>query len=175
MEFETLSWDNYVFRQVTRDDCNIVHELLLELCDYENLHTEFKSTPEDLENILFNLKCGDAILVYDNESDEYIGVILLSYNYSTFKGKPGIFIEDCDASGSVSRQVEDPQGSSSEIDDIPFPHGHYLADTALRAVDRFLQRVHINLRKLRIASRAPLPMVDLPQSPPVTPSRYDTP
>ena len=56
MEFETLSWDNYVFRQVTRDDCNIVHELLLELCDYENLHTEFKSTPEDLENILFNLK-----------------------------------------------------------------------------------------------------------------------
>ncbi|MCR4553856.1 MAG: GNAT family N-acetyltransferase [Succinivibrionaceae bacterium] len=94
MEFETLSWDNYVFRQVTRDDCNIVHELLLELCDYENLHTEFKSTPEDLENILFNLKCGDAILVYDNESDEYIGVILLSYNYSTFKGKPGIFIED---------------------------------------------------------------------------------
>jgi GNAT superfamily N-acetyltransferase len=94
MKFETYTWNNYVFRQAAREDCSIVHELMLELSDYENMQSEFKSTPKDLENILFDLHCGDAILVYDNESDQHIGVMLLSYNYSSFKGKPGIFIED---------------------------------------------------------------------------------
>ena len=74
MKFETYTWNNYVFRQAAREDCSIVHELMLELSDYENMQSEFKSTPKDLENILFDLHCGDAILVYDNESDQHIGV-----------------------------------------------------------------------------------------------------
>ena len=58
MKFETYTWNNYVFRQAAREDCSIVHELMLELSDYENMQSEFKSTPKDLENILFDLHCG---------------------------------------------------------------------------------------------------------------------
>ena len=94
MKIKTFTWKNYTFQQATPADVNVVYELMQELCDYENLKSEFQARIEDLDNILFNLHCGDAILVYDQELDLFVGVMLLSYNYSSFKGKPGIFIED---------------------------------------------------------------------------------
>jgi GNAT superfamily N-acetyltransferase len=94
MEFSDFSFREFVISKAQPGDGEIIHELLMELSCYEELVSEFKSTPQDLENILFNLHCGDALLVYDNRSDAVIGVMLISYNFSSFSGKPGIFIED---------------------------------------------------------------------------------
>ena len=94
MEFREFRYRNFIVRKAEPGEGEVIHRLMQELCDYENLSFEFRASPADLENILFNLRCGDALLVYDNESDGIIGVMLLSYNYSSFNGRPGIFIED---------------------------------------------------------------------------------
>lgn len=94
MEFTDFSFRDFIITKAQPGDGQIIHELMTELCGYEGLLSQFHSSPEDLENILFSLHCGDALLIYDNRSDAVIGVMLLSYNFSSFKGKPGIFIED---------------------------------------------------------------------------------
>ncbi len=94
MEFADFTYKNFLIRKAQPGEEKIIHQLMLELADYENLTFEFKATAESLRRILFEMHCGDALLVYDNEEDAIIGVMLLSYRYSSFAGLPGIFIED---------------------------------------------------------------------------------
>lgn len=94
MEFEEFVHGSFRIRKAVPGEGVVIHELMQELSDYEDLHHEFRSTADDLENILFRLHCGDALLIYDNDSDSIAGVMLLSFHYSSFSGRPGIFIED---------------------------------------------------------------------------------
>lgn len=80
-------------RSATPDDCALIANLIRELAVYEKLGDEAKATPEDLRLHLFGERpFAEAILVEDD--GEAVGFALFFHNYSTFRGRPGLYLED---------------------------------------------------------------------------------
>ena len=80
-------------RPVRRDEAALVHGFVKTLAEYERLAHEVKATPADLEAALFGpaprLFCD--IVEVDSEP---VGFALWFYNFSTFVGRHGIYLED---------------------------------------------------------------------------------
>ncbi|BDH85014.1 GNAT family N-acetyltransferase [Lactococcus lactis] len=73
-------------------DVPIILELIQELADYENLLAEVEATEEILkENLFIEQKAEVIIAEIDHK---VIGFALFFSNFSTFLGKPGMYLED---------------------------------------------------------------------------------
>ena len=80
-------------RPATAEDCDLIANLIRELAVYEKLGDAAKATADDLRLHLFGeRRFAEAILVEDG--GEAVGFALFFHNYSTFRGKPGIYLED---------------------------------------------------------------------------------
>lgn len=80
------------FRPASAEDMGTLLALIKELADYEHLVHEVTATEEILtEWIIEKQKAGVIFPVLDGE---IIGYILYFYNFSTFLGKAGIYVED---------------------------------------------------------------------------------
>lgn len=77
----------------TRDDVAIIHTLICELADYERLAHAVSATPERLAETLFGPRPAAEVLLA-RLGDSPVGFALFFPNYSTFLGKPGIYLED---------------------------------------------------------------------------------
>ncbi len=67
--------------------------LIRELADYERLSHVVTATEDDLRRALFGVqRYAEAVLVY--EGDAPAGFALFFHNFSTFLGKPGVYLED---------------------------------------------------------------------------------
>lgn len=77
-------------RPALREDLPRIWELILELADYEKLLHKVDGSLEQL-NRDFELAFQSTVAV---EGDEIIGYTLWFANYSTFRTKPGIYLED---------------------------------------------------------------------------------
>ena len=77
----------------TPADIPLILELIRELAEYEKLAHEAKARAEDIEAHLFGPRpYAEAVIA---ESDEQpAGFALFFHNYSTFHGKPGLYLED---------------------------------------------------------------------------------
>ncbi len=75
------------------NDVPIILSFIKELAEYEKLLDEVIATEEILREKLFgNKKYAEVIIAYvDNKP---IGFALFFHNFSTFLGKPGIYLED---------------------------------------------------------------------------------
>lgn len=75
------------------DDGAQIHALICELADYEKLRHEVDATVGDLARDLFgpNPRVFAEIAEWDGE---VAGFSLWFYNYSTFRGRHGIYLED---------------------------------------------------------------------------------
>ncbi len=81
------------YREATELDVPLILQYIRELADYEKLLHEVVATEEDLKRTLFdNNKGAFSIIAEDNNNP--VGFALCFYNYSTFQGKYGIYIED---------------------------------------------------------------------------------
>ncbi|MBN2325618.1 MAG: GNAT family N-acetyltransferase [Candidatus Omnitrophica bacterium] len=80
-------------RTAAPEDCPAIHSMICELAEYENLRDAVQSTPADLSDALFGENaCAEAILAfYENQP---IGFALFFTTFSTFVGRPGIYLED---------------------------------------------------------------------------------
>jgi GNAT superfamily N-acetyltransferase len=80
-------------RKAKMKDVPLIYSLIKELADYEKLSHEVSATEKDLiKNIFGSNKYAEVLLgYYDNEP---VGMALFFHNYSTFKGKPGLYLED---------------------------------------------------------------------------------
>lgn len=76
----------------TPKDIPIIRRLIEALADYEKLREECIITDEDLDNWLFQTPKARAIVCW--QQGEPVGFALYFNNFSTFKGKPGIYLED---------------------------------------------------------------------------------
>jgi GNAT superfamily N-acetyltransferase len=75
------------------EDAETVHQLVVELAIYEKLRHEVVSTPEDLRRALVGPK--PAVEVFLAElSGKAVGFALFFQTFSTFVGRPGIYLED---------------------------------------------------------------------------------
>jgi GNAT superfamily N-acetyltransferase len=80
-------------RGATTDDVPLLLSLIRELAEYERLSHEVVATEETLRASLFGeRRVAEALLGY--LGDEPAGFALFFHNFSTFLGKPGIYLED---------------------------------------------------------------------------------
>ena len=80
-------------RPATRADVPLLRALIAELAEYERLAHEMTATEALLEQWLFGSKPA-AEVVIGEIAGEPAGFALFFHNFSTFLGKPGIYLED---------------------------------------------------------------------------------
>ena len=80
------------FKTVTKQDIPILLQLIKELAHYEHLLHEVCADESSLNKWIIDEKKAEALLLEVNET--IIGFILYFNNFSTFLGKPGIYLED---------------------------------------------------------------------------------
>ena len=80
-------------RAVKEGDLSDVVALIRELADFENLTHQVQVRPEDLARHLFGERPVIECVVAEQGS-EVIAFALFFVNFSTFLGKPGLYLED---------------------------------------------------------------------------------
>ncbi len=83
---------DFQIREARREDCELLIELIRELAVYEKLLHAMQASPADLERSLFDEKSAHSVLAY--EGDTVVGFALYFFNYSTFVGRKGLYLED---------------------------------------------------------------------------------
>ena len=74
-------------------DVPLILQFIGELADFERLRHEVVATEEGLRKTLFGPR-PFAEVVIARDGGEAVGFALFFHNYSTFVGKPGIYLED---------------------------------------------------------------------------------
>jgi len=83
----------FEIRQATEADVPLILRFIRALAEYEKLSHKVVATEESLRRTLFgNPRFAEVILGY--EDGEPVGFALFFHNYSTFLGRPGIYLED---------------------------------------------------------------------------------
>ena len=79
--------------RATATDVPVILSLIKGLAEYEKLSAEVTATEEGLRATLFGRgKSADVLLAYDGDTP--VGFAVYFRNYSTFLGRPGIYLED---------------------------------------------------------------------------------
>ena len=79
--------------RATERDVPLIFRLIQGLADYEKLAHEVSATEAGLRETLFGARpAADVIIAYAGETPA--GFALFFPNYSTFLGKPGLYLED---------------------------------------------------------------------------------
>lgn len=80
-------------RPAQQQDCALILDFIRELADYERLAHEVVATTECLEDSLFG-ETPVAEVVIAEWQGQAAGFALYFANYSTFLGRPGMYLED---------------------------------------------------------------------------------
>jgi GNAT superfamily N-acetyltransferase len=80
-------------RPATEHDVPLIKGFIRDLAVYERLEHEMVATDEDLRKTLFGER-RYAEVVFACVDGDPVGFALFFHNYSTFLGKPGIYLED---------------------------------------------------------------------------------
>ena len=80
-------------RKATIDDVPLILQFIRELAEYEHLLDQAVATEEDLRRDGFSGQPRFYVEIAE-WNGEAAGFALWFYNYSTFQGKPGIYLED---------------------------------------------------------------------------------
>jgi len=81
-------------RFATEADVSTIFQLIMHLAEFEKLAHEVEATEEQLTKTLFGEQAYAEVLIAELDSGEPAGFALFFHNYSTFLGKPGIYLED---------------------------------------------------------------------------------
>lgn len=81
------------FRKAEKKDIPLILSFISELASYERLSSEVTADKETLERNLFGERIyAEVVFAMVNKTEA--GFVLFFHNFSTFLGKPGIYIED---------------------------------------------------------------------------------
>jgi GNAT superfamily N-acetyltransferase len=82
-----------ILRTATIDDVPLILQFIRELAEYERMLDDVVATEEMLREELFDAKpMAEVILCYEGELP--VGFALFFHNFSTFRGRAGIYLED---------------------------------------------------------------------------------
>jgi len=82
-----------MIRAATPADIPAIHRLIVELAIYEKEPNAVKATHADLDRALFGERPA-AECVLAEQAGEAVGMALFFTNFSTWTGKPGLYLED---------------------------------------------------------------------------------
>src|SRR5437870_9109971 len=85
--------DNFAVRTATVDDVPVILDLIRALATYERAPNEVTATEKGLVEVLFGEKpAAEVLLAFENEAA--IGFAVFFYNFSTWLGRPGLFLKN---------------------------------------------------------------------------------
>lgn len=79
-------------RPAVPTDSETIFGLIYKLAIYEKLESDVVTTHEELREQIFENKYAEVLIAEEN--DIPVGFALYFYNFSTFLGKPGLYLED---------------------------------------------------------------------------------
>lgn len=83
----------FVIRDTTVEDSELILNFIKKLAEYEQLSHEVVATVETLRETLFGEKAYAEVVIGEFEGVP-AGYALFFHNFSTFTGRPGIYLED---------------------------------------------------------------------------------
>ena len=83
----------FFIRDTTIEDSELILNFIKKLAEYEQLSHEVVATVETLRETLFGEKAYAEVVIGEFEGVP-VGYALFFYNFSTFTGRPGIYLED---------------------------------------------------------------------------------
>ncbi len=93
MSLPTNSSSSLIIRQAIIDDCPLILHFIKELADYEKLLHEVVADVATLEETLFGDKQHAEVVIAEYQGQP-VGFALFFHNFSTFLGRPGLYLED---------------------------------------------------------------------------------
>ncbi|MFA6594458.1 MAG: GNAT family N-acetyltransferase [Candidatus Buchananbacteria bacterium] len=84
--------DKLTIRFATIEDIPLILAFIKELAEYEKMSDQVTATEEILKKTIFADKRAEVLI--SEYAGEPAGFMLFFYNFSTFLGKPGIYLED---------------------------------------------------------------------------------
>lgn len=82
-------------REGRREDIPLFERFIRGLADYERLAGQVVLDATSLDRYLFGSRAyAETLVAEDSESGEALGFALWFHNFSTFLGRPGIYLED---------------------------------------------------------------------------------
>jgi GNAT superfamily N-acetyltransferase len=81
-------------RQAVPADIGTIHGFILALADYEHLRHQVRCDPDVLAGHLFGPRPMAEVLIAERDGGGPIGFTLFFHNFSTFEGRPGLYVED---------------------------------------------------------------------------------
>lgn len=92
-ETKSRPMNRTLLRHARVEDVDLVLELIRGLADFENLSHQVQATREQLQETLFGATPA-AEVVLACEGETVVGFAVFFPNFSTFLGKPGLYLED---------------------------------------------------------------------------------
>lgn len=83
---------NPSFRNANIDDASKILFFIKSIAEYEKMSDQVMNTEEMIKDYLFKKNRAEVIFIL--EDDKEVGFMLFFYNYSTFVGRSGIYLED---------------------------------------------------------------------------------
>jgi GNAT superfamily N-acetyltransferase len=84
---------HFQIRPARAEDVSIILELIRDLATYERAPNEVTATEEQLAEVLFGQRpAAEVLLAFEGESP--VGFALFFHNFSTWLGRPGLYLED---------------------------------------------------------------------------------
>jgi GNAT superfamily N-acetyltransferase len=89
----TSASPNFEIRSATRDDVPLILQLIQDLATYERAPKDVVATEKGLVEVLFGEKpAAEVRLAF--EGDTAVGFAVFFHNFSTWLGRPGLYLED---------------------------------------------------------------------------------
>ncbi len=105
--------------EAKKEDSQLIYQFIKEIAEYEQLSHQVTNTPEQISQLFFGEQPKVFALMIRNNK-QAIGYVIYFYNYSTFNGKYGLYLEDIYIQPEFRRQ-----GVGEQV-------FHYLKDKAKR-------------------------------------------
>jgi GNAT superfamily N-acetyltransferase len=85
--------EDFFIRDANKTDCGLILSFIKELAEYEKLLHEVQATEEILHRSLFSSQPYARVIIGEFQGQP-VGYALFFNNFSTFTGRPGIYLED---------------------------------------------------------------------------------
>jgi GNAT superfamily N-acetyltransferase len=84
---------DFHIRPATLADVPVISELIRDLATYERAPNEVSATEDQLKEVLFGEKpAAEVLLAFEDKTA--VGFAVFFHNFSTWLGKPGLYLED---------------------------------------------------------------------------------
>ena len=84
--------ENIKIREASIEDSKLIVDLIMEMAEYEKLAHEVIATEDSIRKSIFIKERAKALIIECEQKP--IGYIIYFFNYSTFNGAAGLYIED---------------------------------------------------------------------------------